>query len=78
MKMSVGLGDPSRYPGPQYKSEGYRLEEMVSLSSTNSLSPVPASFTLSYLGLTTGIFFQGPLRYENGEWLGFGSLRAAG
>lgn len=27
-KMSIGLGDPTRYPGPQYKSEGYRLEEM--------------------------------------------------
>ena len=53
---------PENYPGPAWKSEGYRLEELVREVEKNFVK-------LGIDLLSSSLFFvhQGPVRLENGE-----------
>ena len=56
--VKVGLKDPAYIPSPRYKSEGFRIEEMVSLASGSTLGCV-----LNHVGTC----IQGPINFEKCE-----------
>ena len=56
--VKVGLKDPAYIPSPRYKSEGFRIEEMVSLASGST-----PGFVLKHVGAC----IQGPINFEKCE-----------
>ena len=56
--VKVGLKDPAYIPSPRYKSEGFRIEEMVSLVSGSK-----PEFVLNHVGTR----IQGPINFEKCE-----------
>ena len=56
--VKVGLMDPAYIPSPRYKSEGFRIEEMVSLASGS---------TLGFVLIHGGACIQGPINFEKCE-----------
>ena len=56
--VKVGLKDPAYIPSPRYKSEGFRIEEMVSLAS---------NLTLGFVLKHVGACIQGPINFEKCE-----------
>lgn len=56
--MKTGLKDPAYIPGPRYKSDGFRIEEMVRVSSMQDVLS-------SCIDDCIGFDIQGPKSLEN-------------